>query len=199
MKRLMLFLLLVFITVLALPGPSHAVQLQQGWYAEFAYIVLGGSAYPDQYWDVSWYATSPTGQFGPLTVAASSPATSYGRRLTISQTAEVASGMIFEDWGTYSSSAPYYDQIRFSWRTNYDARVLQLRMYQHRSGWAEDQLLWTQSLSEAAVNRETLWTGVQSGDSVVFRLVVVPEPSGLSLIATGLFLMMCKIRRRRLA
>ncbi|MBP6963074.1 MAG: hypothetical protein KBC96_01585 [Armatimonadetes bacterium] len=195
MKKFALVLILVFTMAIGLAPSSHAVQLEEGWYAEFAYVWLMGSAYPDQYWESPWYATSAIGQFGPVTVA---ERYSRGRTVTIAETSDVASGTLFEDWGTYSSSGPYYDSIDLGWATNYDAQKLQLRIYTHRPGRSNDELLWSQLQSGAVVGGGPIWLSstIQPGDDLVFRLVAIPEPSGLLALASGVLIAAGVIRRR---
>jgi len=83
MKRSVLFVLLVLTTVFALAGPSHAVTLEQGWYAGFGDVLLEGSAYPYQYWTVRRYMTSATGQFGPILVEEGYHLPGYQRKVTV--------------------------------------------------------------------------------------------------------------------
>jgi hypothetical protein len=159
---------------------------------------LEGEAYPDQSWGVNWHATSPTGQFGPLLVEASSPTTSYGRKLTITETSDATPGVLFEDRGTYSSGYPYYQRVSVDWQTNYDSSKLQLRMYRHRPGWTDDELLWSQTESTLHVGWKMIscYPYMQSPDSLVFRLVVVPEPSSIVVLSAGMLFAVGAVMRR---
>jgi hypothetical protein len=192
MKRAVVVLAVLF-ALGGLAGSARAVTLEQGWYAEFDYVwvkLTGTYAEP-------WYPTSTTGQFGALLVTEGLRPTSRGRKITVTETTHFPTGVIFEDWGNYAGAYPYYDVVEGDWLTDYDASKLRLGLYRRRPGSPTDVLLWQQPLSGyQAGGGDLSYYGVQQGDSVGFKLVVLPEPSGLLGLAAGALFVVVSARRR---
>ncbi|MEI6913729.1 MAG: hypothetical protein WCL39_01205 [Armatimonadota bacterium] len=180
------------------PTPVHAVQLEQGWYVGFDGVGIFGNDYSTgQEWMETWKPESSQGVFGFLRVDNVSPYIAPGRTVTIIGSTSVSAGIIFEDTGATLPEAPFWTFIDFSWKSNCDLSKLQLQVWTRRPN-QPDRLLWTQQ-KWAGVVRLPTYGMVKSGDNVIFRLAVVPEPSGLSFLSvlTAVYLLGClRIRNR---
>lgn len=196
MKKFMLVLMLVSAMAMGLAGSSHAVQLEEGWYAHVGEVNLVGYAYPDQDWFVHWFPTSATGQFGSVLVEGTGPQSQFGRRITITESVDLPAGVLWEDSGTYSGSYPYFDQVQMGWETDYVAARLELQVLRRRTG-LPDELIWRQADSGYHASYGNVWDAstLRPGEQVLLRLVVVPEPPGL--YALGSLLIVCAACRRR--
>ena len=188
MKRAVV--VLAALCCLAFAGSARAVTLQQGWYAEFGdvWVKMTGT------YEKHWYPTSIPGQYGAVEVEQKYLS---GRRVTVTETTDFPAGVIFEDWGTYAGTYPYYDIVEAGWLTDYDASKLQLRLYRRRPG-SPDYLMWQQPLSGYQAGYGIIsYDGVTQGDSIGFKLVVVPEPSALLGLSAGALCVIASARRRR--
>lgn len=205
MKRSMLFLLLVFITVLALPGPSHAVQLQQGWYAWFAGVHLEGPYNPNTgapYYTTWWYPATSLGQSGPLDISVR-PYFPDSRMATVRASTDIQPRVLFEDAGTSAFDRAYYT-VSAMWETDYDADKMRLQLLRRRVGLA-DELLWEQASSShqiAQVGSDPMSYSYPSplfgpGDRLVIRIVAVPEPASAMGLLVGIVGVCTRLRRRR--
>ncbi len=197
MRKFMLVLILVSAMAIGLAGSSHAVQLQQGWYAHVGEVNLAGQAYPDQDWFVHWFPSSAVGQFGPVLVEGTGPQSRFGRRITITQDLELPAGVLWESTGTYSGSYPYFSRVEVGWETDYVASRLQLQVLRRRAGW-QDELIWTQTDSGYHASYGNVWdaSALRLGEEVVLRLVAVPEPPGLCALGLSSCAFLSLIRRR---
>jgi hypothetical protein len=200
MKRLSAFLLFALLATLVVAIPASAVQLQAGWYAQFGYVGLGGDQWdtePPQLWEEGWTPTSSLGQQGSMLVEEPNPVAPGSRRVTLTQGFAADPGIIFEDAGTYPGAYPYYNWVTVWWQTNYDAKRLQLQLFRHHQG-RPDELVWRQTTSDAAIGHGNVWNSypLQSGEQIVFRLAVIPEPQGLTIVSAGIVLGLALIRRR---
>jgi hypothetical protein len=191
MKRLSAFLLFAFLASLVVAIPANAVQLQAGWYAEFAYVWLAGEQWEPEYvpWEVEWLPTSPLGQQGHLLIEGVYPSPQSSRKITITESFASEPGVIFEDSGTFDRSKPYYSNLRVSWMTNYDGSTIQLQLYRRRAGY-NDELVWRQTASGYALDYGDVWNAspILPGDDVVFKLVVSPEPPGMLVLGAGMLI-----------
>lgn len=175
---------------------APAVDLQAGWYVSYSWVSLEGMQSVDNSWATPWSPTSSLGNTGYLRVDATAPAVSGGRMISVLADESMDGGTVFEDYGTYSAPYSYYQFVKVGWETNYDASRLQLQVYRHVDGLT-DQLVWSQSQSGYQVGFSNIWntSPLLAGQSVVFRVVAVPEPSGsviMLILASG-----ACFRRRR--
>lgn len=186
--------LLSMLSLFLLAGTAHAVTLQQGWWVRYEYVSLYGHEGPESApitsWGTGWYPTSTLGLYGPIRVEEGAYPFTRGRTVTIVQTTNAEPGVFFEDYGSYTSAGPYYQDISLTWQTDYDASRLQLQVFRHKSGQA-DELVWQQTASGYTVpplGQYDIWHGAPllDGEQVVVRLVVVPEPSGLLVLGGAL-------------
>ena len=189
-------LLAVVLLLLALAQAGQAVELEAGWYVKFGYISLVGWDGPDE-WMVSWLASSDLGKIGPLLVEDGGSTYLYGRVITVPSHSTTEPGIVFEDFGSDTSYYPYYQFLQLAWQTNYDANRLQLQVFRHKDGH-EDELVWRQTESGVMHGHGNVWYShpVQAGEDVVFRLVAIPEPSGLLACTAGFPALWWRLRRR---
>ena len=194
MKRLAV--VMVLSSLLALGKSAQAVQIEAGWYAICDGIDLLGDG-PDP-WGARWYATSALGQFGPLLVENVGPP-DHGRKVTVLENVTAEPGaVLFEDYGRYTGVDGYrYVFVDIGWRTDYDANRIQLRLYRHLKG-SPDELVWSQTQSGYELGHGNVWSSypLLSGEEVVLRLVVVPEPASLAGLAVGAGILLLRTRRR---
>ena len=189
-------LLAVVLMSLALGQAGQGVDLEAGWYATCHGITLLGDG-PDP-WGATWYATSAMGEFGPILVENVGPP-NIGRKITILEDLTIAPGaVLFEDYGTYAGVEDYlYPFVDVGWETNYDANRMQLRLYRHVEG-SSDELVCSQSQSAYQLGHGNVWSTypLLSGEQVVLRLVVVPEPASLLALAVGPAILVLRNGRR---
>jgi hypothetical protein len=190
MKRVCVLLLLA-IGLLIPACSSQAVQLEQGSYVRFEYVMLEGHWIDGQgnsrIWSAEWLPTSSLGQSASLSVAEGTNPSTHGRTVTITENTTVAPGVLFEDIGSFNVTGSYYDWVEITWETSYDASKMQLQIWRKRPS-SQDELVWRQTQSNLAYGYGNIWNSapVLPGDSVVFRLVAVPEPSALLTLSCGL-------------
>lgn len=180
---------------------ANAVDLQKGWYVCFGNVILEGyDGNLGAPYSTSWHHTSSLGQFGPFEVSnwLGYPST---RKITITDNVSVEPGVLFEDSGSYNSGGRMYSKACVSWETNYNADNIRFQLYRRQAG-KEDQLVWQQAVSRLQRTPEgdgNIWESyfIQPDDQLVFKIVAVPEPMSLSVLACGASLLFCKFRRRR--
>jgi opacity protein-like surface antigen len=197
--------ILVLVVLIALSSMAQAANLQTGWYTRFEYVSLiynfyipgGGWAA----WGTDWHPASTLGAFGPVSVDIGYANFTDGRTVSIMQPT-TTSGVLFEDTGIYSTSIAEFNQITFAWTTDYDASQMQLMAFVQHDG-TSDKLIWSQTESGPCSGSASIRTYQNSimvnGDRLVFRVVAVPEPTGLILLSTLLsgIAAGCVARRRR--
>jgi hypothetical protein len=112
---------------------------------------------------------------------------------------------LFEDVGTYQTAGPFYREVNVQWHTSYDASRMQLRAYHQRTG-VPDALVWIQSVSGDSIGVANIWYphalndvswALQDGESVVFRVVAVPEPGSIQVLALCALALAASRRRRQ--
>ena len=196
MQKFTLVLILASIMAMGLAGSSDAVQLRQGWYATFDFVTLYTSVWNgdhEEEWLTGWYPTSALVSTGPVRVEESYPVYGFGRRVQIAENVDVGPGVLFEDSGAFAFSAPYYQQVRFSCETSYDAGRMQVQIWRTRTG-GPAELLWSQTQSGHALGPGQINVpgNLLPGDGIAFRVTAVPEPPGLisllfmtSILAVG--------------
>jgi len=182
--------------VLLLAGSCQAADLQAGWYARLECAELIGWEGPES-WVIDWTPASGLGQVGPLLVEEDPYYPPHGRRLTLTEDAAVSPGILFEDTWVPDWTHPSYGELGLLWDTDYDASKMQLQVYLHR-GDGEEELVWNQSRSGHAWGGEDILLSLrlQPGDSVAFRLLVIPEPTGLAALAAAFAILVLGRRRR---
>ena len=186
--------ILAVVILLALSQAAQAVEVEAGWYVKFGEISLQGYYGPDE-WVENWYPESALGQSGILFVEEGTPFW-RSRKTTVTADTYVEPGVLFEDYGSYAGQYPYYQLVNMAWETDYDATRVQLRVFRHRGGGA-DELIWSQTQSGYAVGGANIWNSypLQDGEQIVVRLVAIPEPSSLAGISAAV--VWCLILRRR--
>lgn len=125
---------------------AHAVDLQQGWYARFEYVMLEGGHMPWEGWGTDWYPTSNLGQYDSIKVEEGSRPAAHGRTISILGDTTVDSGILFEDRGNFAQVDPYYGIANMTWETSYDASKLLLQVFRSHEG-QPDELVWSQNQS----------------------------------------------------
>jgi hypothetical protein len=202
MKRVFGLLLVLAALLVLSASVLSAVELQQGWYARFGFVDLGSRVPAGDHmdeWLTQWLPASALVTTGPILVQQAEPAFHFGRSVSISANTQVSPGVVFEDVGAFTFQWPYYQYVSFSSETYYDANIMQLQILRRRAG-SQDELLWAQSASWHVGSGMELWpfSNIISGDQIVFRVVALPEPSGIVGVVVGVAFAFSLLRRRPL-
>ena len=191
-------IVLVALLLMLLTQASQAVDIQAGWYACYDSICLEGFNFDTGgIYATFWRPSSELGESGAITVSDWQlyPST---RKITITENISVDSGTIlFEDTGFIEDPSKYYQLTHIVWRTDYDANNIRMQLLRHRDG-QDDKLIWEQAQSGLNGGYDILSDNLfMPGDSLVIRLVVVPEPSAFLSLSVGLAACFPLIKYRR--
>jgi hypothetical protein len=179
-------------------GSTHALTLQEGWYAWFGGVYAQVTYYPSgESYYAFWQPTTSLGQYGPVTVGLWEGYSST-RRVTVPADASVSPGVLFEDAGSFSGLDREFSELYINWETDYDATKMRLQLFRRRAGQA-DHLLWEQAASGHRVADGTPMVDypiLVPGDGLTFSIAALPEPASVTGLACGIGLLALRSRRR---
>ena len=177
---------------------THAANLEEGWYVNLQSVTLWwddelGYAHP-----LDWQFTDVPSVCGPFTVT--DPGLQRSSRI-ISVTADAAVPAATEVTlsGVPANPVSYcITRIDVALETNYDATQMVLNVLAFHAGGGQD-LLWTQTMSGHLLGMKTIYPmsfAPISGDSLIFRVIAVPEPASMLSLALPLLVVTSRLRRK---
>lgn len=192
--------LLAVLSMLLAASISQAADLQAGWYVKLAGVALFGPiSQPPYRMATDWNFTGGLGTYDPFEVTNPDPIWAE-RMVSVPESAtNVPGGTSVYLWGQPVDPIYYpVDAVTFAWETNCDKSVVQLEllMYNPSSGYTK---LWSYSQSPYNLGFDNVLAFPQKipvGYVPVFRVSVVPEPSGIIVLLTGVGAVFGLVRRR---
>jgi len=199
MKKLSVISAALLLLTLAQIG--QAADLQAGWYVKLGGVALYGTD-PGSGHEVAvdWSFAGPVGPAGPFEVAQSDPLWPQ-RTVSVPASTNVPDGTAVDLFGQPKTPITFaVTRLDLIYETNYVASQMLAQLFvEHTSGQSE--LLWQESRSGLHNRYATLLAGtgrtLAPSDTIYFRVVAVPEPSGLSVLLPAIGLLWLERRRTR--
>ena len=191
--------LLAVLIVLALAQACQAADLQAGWYVKLGGVALYGF---DGMYERGgdWHFEGGLGTFGPFEVT--EPGVGWADRLVSVPTSAmgVPAGTTVYLLGEPETEVDFpVSNLLLAYETDYDATQMRVELFVHCAG-GDYELLWSQNQSGYAMAIPDVLAGsgrlILPGDSIVFRVTTVPEPSQVLALGLPAALLIGLARRR---
>jgi|GEM_PF-2986515 len=192
-------IMIVAVLIIALmPQIGQTADLQAGWYVKLGNIALWGfDPVQNREVAVGWYFTTPVGLNGPFEVT--QPAPSWPQRMvSVPTSVNVPSGTSVDLYGSLEKpiTFPIY-RLDVGHETDYDSsQMLVQLLVQHSNGSVE--LLWSEPRSGHHLGANNILGPSETilpTDTLLFKVVAVPEPSQCAMLTISLLGMLLMRRR----